>query len=296
MDLSFFPLTLEAIDEAAAESLCLFIAADERPLTGLAGLADWRLSGKLSRLLRGGVVTGEAGEAVLTPGGSRLAFQKLFLFGVGPSGQSDEELAATVAGGLRKLAHAGVHEAALQLPARLSADAGIRTLLDELQGPGRALLFSADPQKLVAALSQVATRGQANVERRVVKVPGPAAPARPTPPGVKPYPPRATPPGTAPAIPKASPLPFAPQPGLPERQLTPTAIPKASPLPSAPTPPPAAGSPSDQTAPAQGAPPDSAPARPAEPADERRPALPPSQRYVPPPPKPHVFQSGKKKR
>ena len=43
MDLSFFPLTLEAIDQAAAESLCLFIGADERPLTGLAGLTDWRV-------------------------------------------------------------------------------------------------------------------------------------------------------------------------------------------------------------------------------------------------------------
>ena len=44
MDLSFFPLTLEAIDQAAAEALCLFISADERPLTGLAGLADWAQS------------------------------------------------------------------------------------------------------------------------------------------------------------------------------------------------------------------------------------------------------------
>ena len=61
MDLSFFPLTLDAIDKAAAESLCLFIASDERPLTGLAGLCDWRLSGRLSNLLRKGLVTGVAG-------------------------------------------------------------------------------------------------------------------------------------------------------------------------------------------------------------------------------------------
>ena len=40
MDLTFFPLTLDAIDQAAAESLCLFVASDERPLTGLAGLVD----------------------------------------------------------------------------------------------------------------------------------------------------------------------------------------------------------------------------------------------------------------
>src|SRR5260221_4223690 len=158
MDLSFYPLTLEAIDQAAAESLCLFIAADERPLTGLAGLADWRLSGRLSRLLRGGLLTGEAGEAVLTPPGPRMSFQKLFLFGVGAKGQSEEELAARVAEALRKLAQAGVREAALQLPARLPMEAGMRTLVDELQGPGLALVFAPHPPKLVAALSHAASR------------------------------------------------------------------------------------------------------------------------------------------
>ena len=96
MDLSFFPLTLEAIDEAAAESLCLFIGSDERPLTGLAGLTDWRLSGRLSRLLRSGLLSGAAGEAVLTPLGARLPFQKLFLFGLGASNQSDESLVQRV--------------------------------------------------------------------------------------------------------------------------------------------------------------------------------------------------------
>ena len=92
MDLSFYPLTLEAIDQSSVEALCLFIAEDERPLTGLAGLADWRLSGKLSRLLRQGVLTGAAGEAVLTPPGSRLGFRKLFVFGLGPLEQGESGL------------------------------------------------------------------------------------------------------------------------------------------------------------------------------------------------------------
>src|SRR6266446_3210351 len=48
----------------------------ERPLTGLAGLVDWRLSGRLSRLIRAGLVIGAAGEALLTPPGMRLAFKK----------------------------------------------------------------------------------------------------------------------------------------------------------------------------------------------------------------------------
>lgn len=303
MDLSFFPLTLEALDQAAGESLCLFVASDERPLTGLAGLADWRLLGRLSRLLRGGLLTGAAGEAVLTPPGGRLAFRKLFLFGIGPSAQGNDELQRHVAGGLRKLAQAGVQEAALQLPSRLPAGAGLRTLLDDLQGPARALIFSAEPQKLVAALSQAAGRSQANLERRVVKVqappppvtppraPAPSVKARPTPPSVQPL-----------AIPKASPLPFAPQRDAPATQvIAPPAkeIPKASPLPFAPAQPlPAAPGTEPPIAPAVTTePPAPAPRTPTPPpAEERKPAPPPPQRYVPTEPKQNVFDSKKRKK
>src|SRR2546421_8969126 len=84
MDLTFFPLTLDAIDQAAAESLCLFVASDERPLTGLAGLVDWRLTARLSRLVRGGQLTGEAGEAGVTPPGAPPPLPEMVPFGVGP--------------------------------------------------------------------------------------------------------------------------------------------------------------------------------------------------------------------
>jgi len=176
MDLTFFPLTLDAIDQAAAESLCLFVTSDERPLTGLAGLVDWRLTARLSRLVRGGQLTGEAGEAVLTSPGPRLAFRKMFLFGIGPSGQTDDQLQGHVAEALRKLAHAGVREAALQLPPQLSPEVGVRTLIEELQGSGRTVVFAHEPQKMIAALSKVA-RGQARVEQRTVKVQSPPPPA-----------------------------------------------------------------------------------------------------------------------
>jgi hypothetical protein len=215
MDLSFFPLTLDAMDQAAAESLCLFIPSDERPLTGLAGLVDWRLTGRLSRLLKGGLLTGDAGEAVLTQPGTRLGYKKMFLFGVGPASQSEDDLREQVAEALRKLGQAGVHEAAMQLPARLPPEVGVRTLIEELQGPGRALIFGSDPQKLVSALSQTA-RGAARIEQRVVKVPSPA-----------------------PTIPRASPLPFAPQ--------TSAEPPVAPALPSEPPP-----EPEDRKPPAQG--------------------------------------------
>jgi hypothetical protein len=220
MELSFFPLTLEAVDQSAAEALCVFVGEDERPLAGLAGLADWRLSGGLSRLLRSGLLKGVQGEALLTPA-RRLPFHKLFLFGIGPQQQGEDELSACVVEALRKLASARVEDAALQLPARLSPEAGIRVLLDAEHAPARALVFGPDPAALVRALSQAArSRGtSAPPERRVVKVPGPpraTPPPRPAPPPRQPPmdTPKATPPATGPATPAPPPGAAAPSPGV----------------------------------------------------------------------------------
>ena len=45
-------------DEADRDALVLPIFADERPLRGAAGLCDWRLNGRLSRLVRAKRATG----------------------------------------------------------------------------------------------------------------------------------------------------------------------------------------------------------------------------------------------
>jgi hypothetical protein len=309
MELSFFPLTLEAVDQAAAESLCLFIGADERPLTGLAGLADWRLSGRLSRLLRSGALTGTTGEAVLTPPGARLGFKKLFVFGLGTIGQDESALAQQVGEGLRKIAQAGVQEAALQLPPRLSPEAGIAAILSvaEDESPlARAMVFSSEPAKLMAALSQAASRGRAQYERRVVKVqaPGtkPAAtpPRRPAIPEMKTLEPEPAPPAAAevpiaPALPDSTPPPPTAQTAPPEEA---TPAPEAAPVtdagpaeePDAPAAAPHEGTP----APHQGAPaPHSAP--PPPPGDPARKAPPAPQRYVPQAPSQNVFDRKRKK-
>ncbi len=210
MDLSFYPLTLEAFDQANAEALCLFVGLDERPLVGLSGLCDWRLSGGLSRMLRSGLVKGEDGEALLTPG-SKLGFRKLFLFGMGPQGQSEQELAARVAERIRRIGRAGVEDAAFQLPASISLDLGIRTLVDEPNGPARARVFGLDPAAMVRALSHAASRGgsEARHERRVIKVNAPPKSHPPVRTSVT-HKPAAT------TIPKASPLSFATSPGIPK--------------------------------------------------------------------------------
>jgi len=229
MELSYYPLTMEALDQADAEALCLFVSEDERPLTGLAGLVDWRLSGRLSRMIRAGLVIGAAGEALLTPPGMRLAFKKLFVFGLG-SASTEPELAARLADALRRLAQAGVKDAALQLPARLPPDRGVQTLMEGDGVIARALVFTAEPAKLVTSLSQ--SSGASQVERRVVKVPAPpkAAPPprtrqRTTPAGGSaPVPPApsaiATPPATEPVEGDEAPAPRPPPP-RPQRYVPP---------------------------------------------------------------------------
>ena len=60
---------------ACPETLVLPFFADERPLRGAAGLCDWRLCGRLSRLLQSSRVAGKWGETTLYPPGKRLPFR-----------------------------------------------------------------------------------------------------------------------------------------------------------------------------------------------------------------------------
>jgi hypothetical protein len=217
MELSYYPLTMEALDQADAEALCLFVSEDERPLTGLSGLVDWRLSGRLSRMIRAGLVIGAAGEALLTPPGMRLAFRKLFVFGLGAA-RTDEELAGRLADALRRLAQAGVKDAALQLPARLAPEIGVRTLMEGDGALVRALVFTPEPAKLVTSLAQAT--GASQVERRVVKVPTPSKALPPSRTRQRPTPPAGTPvvPPAAAKPPEPSDAPSAPRPPPPPPQ------------------------------------------------------------------------------
>lgn len=90
MELAFLPPSLRALDESPAEVLCACLFSDERPPHGVAGLASWRLAGKLDRLIESGFLTGERGEVMLMPGRPRLSCDKLLLFGMGPRAALDE--------------------------------------------------------------------------------------------------------------------------------------------------------------------------------------------------------------
>jgi hypothetical protein len=91
VELRYVPLTLRAIDGLRSELAVLPFFEDERPLRAAAGLCDWRLCGRLSRLLEAGRVRGAPGECTLVPAGPRLPFERLLLVGVGPRGRFDDK-------------------------------------------------------------------------------------------------------------------------------------------------------------------------------------------------------------
>ena len=88
-------------------------------MRGLAGLLDWRLAGRLSRLQRDAYLVGELGEVLCVPGRPRLPFDKLLIFGLGSRSAFDED---AFRGVVKHLLHAleglQVRRAVVELPGR----------------------------------------------------------------------------------------------------------------------------------------------------------------------------------
>jgi hypothetical protein len=83
MDLRFTEPSLRKLDLLGTEVLVAALVEGERPPRGLAGLVDFRLAGRISRLVESGFVSGKRGEVLLVPGRPKLPFDKLVLFGTG---------------------------------------------------------------------------------------------------------------------------------------------------------------------------------------------------------------------
>lgn len=58
---------------------------DQRPLRSSTGLIDWRLNGRVSRLLEQGHLSGREGDSLLVPTEGRMMADNLLLFGMGAS-------------------------------------------------------------------------------------------------------------------------------------------------------------------------------------------------------------------
>ncbi len=151
LDLRFVPRALRSLDEVSAEVVACGIYRDERPLAGLAGLLDWRLAGRLSRLAKRGFLVGEVGELLAVPVRPRLPFDKLLVAGLGPrSAFGDATFRKVLERTLDGLEGLHVKKAVVELPGRgddaISAERAAEILLDLIGDDERdALTFVEDP-------------------------------------------------------------------------------------------------------------------------------------------------------
>jgi len=150
MAFSVLPLDLARWDESRRECLVLSVFKDERPLRGAAGLADWRLCGRLSRLVKGNKVAAEPRETLMLPAGRRLAFSKILWFGLGESkGYTDDRFRADLAWIVDVVAKAGIKDWAFQPPGRASGLIGARRaieiMLDDKTIGDRPITLIEDP-------------------------------------------------------------------------------------------------------------------------------------------------------
>jgi hypothetical protein len=167
MDIRFVPLDLGRIDTLRFEAVALSCFEDERPLRGAAGLCDWRLCGRISKLLARGRVNGARGEVTMLPVRARLPFDKLVLFGLGARAEfSQAAYEETVARMLDALEKLRLRTFVISLPGRGTGDvapadairwflaaAAVRTDFDEV-----VILDDAEAQRTMAPIVEAERR------------------------------------------------------------------------------------------------------------------------------------------
>jgi len=126
----------EALDRLPGDVAAAFIFSDLRPLRGGAALLDWRLNGRLTRMLLDGAAEGRLGEHILVANNGKLAADwSLFVGG----GAAPARLSPSSRKLLRHLLdvcrHAGFTRLAIGLSAADEAEAeALEQTLAELLG------------------------------------------------------------------------------------------------------------------------------------------------------------------
>ena len=107
MSVQFLGCELAKWEEAGGDALVLTFFREERPLRGAAGLADWRLCGRLSRLIKLGRLRGDNGESLLMPCGRHA------MTGTMPGGTRSRPV--------KNLANVALHRGVITMPASAAA-------------------------------------------------------------------------------------------------------------------------------------------------------------------------------
>lgn len=115
-----------AAERARADLLVVPVFSDERPLRGAAGRADWRLCGRLSRLLAEGRLVGHPGDAVLAATFGGLTAPLVLALGAGLRSSFDAQGLQAFAGeAVRRALALRVPTLALQMPGETAEGAGL---------------------------------------------------------------------------------------------------------------------------------------------------------------------------
>jgi len=115
-----------AVERVRADLLAVPVFSDDRPLRGAAGRADWRLCGRLSRLVAEGRLGGQPGEAVLAATFGGLLVPLVLTLGAGPRRAFDAPGLQAFAGeAVRRALALRVPTVALPMPGETAEGAGL---------------------------------------------------------------------------------------------------------------------------------------------------------------------------
>jgi len=145
-------LDASPLERMTADVAAVPLFSTDRPLRGAAGRADWRLQGRLSRLLAEGRLSGARGEAVLVESGGPVAARYLLALGLGSRADLDGEAWRAYAGdAVRRARGLGAGRLALALPECDPRALPLRQRAEALlAGAGAAL--AEQPAELALAL------------------------------------------------------------------------------------------------------------------------------------------------
>jgi len=105
------------IDRIETEVVILPFFSDERPLKGAAGLIDWRMRGRISRLINEGKISGDKGESTLLLPEYRISAKKILMTGLGDSSRMNErELKEAGSKIIEQMVHINVKNFTIALP------------------------------------------------------------------------------------------------------------------------------------------------------------------------------------
>jgi len=112
-----FRVTADPIDELDVDTIVLSAFVDERPLKGSSGLIDWRICGRLSRMVMEQHFNAERYETLMFPSDGRIRPARVLMIGLGRLGDFDYDVYCQVLGfTIQAMVKMQIINAALPLP------------------------------------------------------------------------------------------------------------------------------------------------------------------------------------